>query len=66
MNNKNKITINSFNTRGLRSSEKRQKVFKWLNTSHVGITFLQETHSTLIDEQKWTREWGGGNILPYP
>ena len=59
MDNRNKIVINSFNTRGLRSLEKRQKVFKWLNTSHLGITFLQETHSTLIDEQKWTREWGG-------
>ena len=59
MNNTNTIIVNSFNTRGLISSEKRKKVFKWLNTSHLGKAFLQETHSTLIDEQKWSREWGG-------
>ena len=55
----NRITINCFNCRGLRNDQKRQNIFSWLNTSHPGVTFLQETHSTLSDEKKWAREWGG-------
>ena len=53
------IAINCFNCRGLRNTQKRQSVFTWLKTNHSGITFLQESHSTSIDELKWIREWGG-------
>ena len=60
MNDPNKIAINSFNCRGLRNSQKRKNVFTWLNTTHPGITFLQqECHSTIIDTDKWENEWGG-------
>ena len=48
MNRENKlIQIHSFNTRGLRNKCKRRNVFQWLNTSHPGITMIQETHSIL-------------------
>ena len=53
------LNINSYNCRGLRNTQKRQNMFKWLNTSHPGITLLQESHSIPSDEQKWEREWGG-------
>ena len=53
------ITINSFNCRGARNSIKRQNIFRWLKDNYFGITFLQEVHSTLTDEVKWQREWGG-------
>ena len=59
MNSNNKISVNCFNCRGLRNDQKRQNIFNWLKTSHPGVTFLQETHSTLTDEKKWEREWGG-------
>ena len=58
-NNNKGITINSFNCRGLRNSQKRQSVFTWLKTNHSGITLLQESHSTSADEIKWVKEWGG-------
>ena len=51
--------INSFNTRGLRSSLKRNNIFNWLKTSHPGITMLQETHAILTDHDKWSKEWEG-------
>ena len=53
------IRINSFNCRGVRNYNKRQNIFTWLRQNFFGITFLQETHSTLTDIQNWTREWGG-------
>ena len=56
----NIVKINSYNCRGLRNNQKRISVFKWLNTTHPGITLLQECHSILSDEQKWENEWGGG------
>ena len=53
------IRINSFNCRGVRIYTKRQNIFAWLRQFFFGITFLQETHSTLTDIQHWSREWGG-------
>ena len=58
--NKNILNINSYNCRGLRNNQKRQSIFKWLNSTHHGIILLQECHSIFSDEQKWEREWGGG------
>ena len=54
------LNINSYNCRGIRNIKKRQDIFKWLNTTHPGITLLQECHSTSSDEQKWEKDWGGG------
>ena len=59
MNSNNNLSINCFNCRGLRNDQKRQNIFSWLKSSHPGVTFLQETHSTFTDENKWEREWGG-------
>jgi len=53
------ITINSFNCRGLRDIHKRQNIFKWIKSNYMGITLLQETHSTIREENKWEQEWGG-------
>ena len=53
------VNINSFNCRGLRKKQKREGVFKWLKSNHMGISMLQETHSTTKDEEIWEREWEG-------
>ena len=58
-NDKLNIQVNSFNTRGLRNNCKRHNIFKWLKTSHQGITMIQETHAILTDHEKWTNEWDG-------
>ena len=41
--------------KGIRSSEKRLKIFEYLknNIHHNGFVFLQETHSLTQDEKKW-------------
>ena len=51
-------TIRNFisnNVKGIRSSEKRLKIFEYLknNIHHNGFVFLQETHSLTQDEKKW-------------
>ena len=51
-------TIGNFisnNVKGIRSSEKRLKIFEYLknNTHHIGFVFLQETHLLTQDENKW-------------
>ena len=56
---KERISINSYNCRGIRNAHKRQNIFKWINTTYSGITLLQETHSVFSDEGKWEIEWGG-------
>ena len=59
MNTRDNIRINSFNTRVMQSNSKRHSIFHWLQTTHLGITLIQETHSVLSDEALWQKEWGG-------
>ena len=54
-----KISLSSFNCRGLGDGKKRRAVFQWLRKYHNGIILLQETHSTIASESTWLREWGG-------
>ena len=50
MNPMDKITVSSFNCRGLRDQKKRLVVFNWLKSKHTGLVFLQETHSVFLQE----------------
>ena len=45
----------SNNVKGIRSSEKRLKIFEYLknNIHYNGFAFLQETHSLTKDDKKW-------------
>ena len=54
-----KLSISSFNCRGLRDKLKRNSVFNWLKSKYLGLFFLQETHSIGTDESIWTKEWNG-------
>ena len=60
-----KLSLNSFNCRGLGNSIKRRSIFQWLKTYHHGITLLQETHSTESSENSWRREWGGDIVFSH-
>ena len=53
------IQINSFNCAGVRGKRNRLDTFNWLKKEHKGITFLQETHSTIEIEDQWEKQWGG-------
>ena len=50
----------SSNVKGVKVSEKRLKLFEYLrnNINNNGFIFLQETHSSLNDEQKWKDDFG--------
>ena len=53
-----KSRIITLNVNGLRNDSKRRQVFHYLNTKSPDIVFLQETHSELVDEKKWSAEFG--------
>ena len=58
----------SLNVRGLRNKSKRLQMFQWLKEYHNGhncFIFLQETHSTILDETVWQREWGSKIIFSH-
>ena len=55
-----KISVVSFNTRGLRNRLKRRSVFRHIRLTYKNsIVVLQETHSTVDVEHIWKSEWGG-------
>ena len=62
MANKFDFTMTSLNTKGLRAKKKRIALFRWLKKLNHSIVFLQETHSTLLDENQFRNEWGIGEI----
>ena len=45
------INIYSLNVNGLGDKEKRFSVINWLNNNHLGVTLLQEVHSTIASEK---------------
>ena len=51
----------SNNVKGIKTSEKRLKLFEYLknNINNNGFIYLQETHSLLNDELTWKDEFGG-------
>ena len=56
----------SLNVRGLRNKEKRSQIFEWLKRCNNGtncFVFLQETHSSKVDEDTWQKEWGSKIIF---
>lgn len=52
-----KVNICSLNVRGLGNRKKRLSVFTWLKKSNFNIIFLQETHSSKLTENLWSKEW---------
>ena len=55
------------NVKGIQSMKKRLKLIEYFKskiTTH-GILFLQETHSSSDDEQKWRDNFGGNNFFSH-
>ena len=53
----------SFNVRGLKDEKKRHSILRFLRRKRSDVCFLQETHSTLEDEDAWRNQWGGEIIF---
>lgn len=53
------ITMCSWNVRGVNHPIKRKKILNVLKKEHVHIAFLQESHLSDIEHEKFKREWIG-------
>ena len=53
----------SVKIRGLRDKSKRLKVFNWVKEIKSDITLFQETFSVEENENEWTRDWEGGQVI---
>ena len=49
----------SLNARGIRDLHKRKSIFTWIEKQKTGITFIQETYSTLEIITDWKFQWRG-------
>lgn len=56
------LNISSLNCRGLKSLEKRTKLYTWLNDIDADIILLQETHFIEKHEFKYNTRWFGNSI----
>ena len=57
------VNSSSVNIRGLRDKSKRLKVFNWVKEIKSDITLFQETFSLEENENEWTRDWEGGQVI---
>ena len=55
----------TFNVNGMGEAVKRKAIFKRLRGMSNDICLLQETHSTPLTQQLWTREWGGSAFISH-
>lgn len=53
------LKLATLNVNGMQSMLKRRALFKDLRSAKNNIVFLQETHSTALEENIWLSEWGG-------
>ena len=61
-----RLSIVTFNARGLRARRKRRSIFRHLHLSYPNsVICLQETHSLEADEQLWRMEWGGDIVFSH-
>ena len=55
----------SLNTRGMRDSIKRRKIFSLIREQKTDIAFLQETHATHDVAFMWANQWGNKCIFSH-
>ena len=51
------ISVATFNVDGLRTNEKRNRIFQYFENSQYDIILLQETHVQTENIIKWKQEW---------
>jgi len=54
------LQIATYNVNGIADPTKRRAVFEYLNTVQAKIILIQETHSKVVTEHRWQREWTRG------
>ena len=60
------LTCTTLNIRGGRDPLKRYQVFDYLKKNHNSdFYFLQETHTTIVDEPTWRIVWRGTSVFSH-
>ena len=57
------LRIATYNVNGITDPTKRRAVFEYLNTVQAEIILIQETHSKVVTEHHWQREWTRGQAF---
>ena len=57
------LGVGCYNSNGLGSKSKRDRVLNWLKGKKETIFFIQESHSTTENERDWRNSWGGDIIF---
>ena len=57
------LQIVSLNVRGLQNKKKRNRIIQYFKMKKFGVILLQETYSTLQDENKWKNDSEGLHVL---
>jgi len=57
------VTIACFNVNGLLDKCKRTAVFRFLESTNTHIIFLQETHSSTLNQYTLKNEWTLGQSI---
>ena len=59
-----RISVATFNVRGLRNRKKRRTIFRHLHVKYRNhIVIMQETHSSSDVEATWQNEWGSNIVF---
>ena len=53
------FNISTININGARDAGKRSLLYEMMNIKKVDVMFVQETHSDILNESDWKKEWGG-------
>lgn len=53
------VRIGSLNINGARDAYKRALLFELIRQKKIDVMFIQETHSDVLNETDWRREWEG-------
>ena len=60
------LNVGSLNVRGLQNKNKRNRIFQYFKIKKYDIVLLEETYSTLEDENKWKKELAGPAFFSSP
>jgi len=51
------ITIATYNVNGIADPTKRRAVFEFFGTVQAEVILIQKTHSKVVTEHRWQKEW---------
>ena len=59
------IQLMSLNVRGIQTMKKRKDYFEWLDKFSKSIIMLQETHTSVLDENNYKNHWGHSTFFSH-